>query len=460
MTRALALIPAILAMAFISPGERAPIRLKPGDTVTVTSPYGGDFKVMPDGAIYGRGFGRVVLEGQTWSEAQANLKKSLRKFVKEDEVQLILKDIQREVVYLVGVGGGRGSSELLPDMKLRQLLSSVSVDENLDQVQVQVFREGKKVSDNSIASLLKGDKPDSDILLKADDVITMTPAPFIRVWVTGLVQKSGQMKVPSGSDPYKVVAQAGGIRMGDTQTDLSLQDEAKLYVRRGTESFELPIRQDQSKSGFTLESGDTISIVAAETRRVTIGGEVNKPGEFVMRGDHSLIAAIIQANGANPSGTLSNVLVLRRGDLFKIDTTIVNDGKGLVPFTLETGDLVYVQRNERSFLILGDVSKPGKVLMKDGKVYRLADALADAEGLAQRGSLRRVTVARPDSSGKIKVNHYNLDEFLKDGTIASNPEIQPGDCILFGEPKGITFGNVSQALSGAIMIQSVSGGRR
>ena len=446
-------------MAFISPGDRAPIRLKPGDTVMVTSEYGGEFRVMQDGAIYGRGFGRVVLEGQTWSEAQTNLKKSLRKFVKEDEVQLILKDIRREVVYLVGVGGGRGSSELMPDMKLRQLLSTVSVDENLDQVQVQVFREGKKVSDNTVSSLLKGDKPDSDILLKADDVVTLTPVPFIRVWVTGLVQKAGQIKLPGGTDPYNAIAQAGGIRFGDTETDRSLQDEAHLYIRRGTESFELPIRQDQSKPGFSLESGDTISVVPAETRRITVGGEVNKPGEFVLRGDHSLLAAVSQANGANALGTLSNVLILRKGDLFKIDANVPIDGKGISPFNLESGDLVYVQRNERSYLILGDVLKPGKVLMRDGKTYRLADAIADASGLSGRGSFRRVTIARPNSSGKIKVEQFNLDEYLKDGKLTSNPEILPGDCILFGEPKGMTFGNVTQALSGAILLQSI-GGRR
>ncbi|MEI7984652.1 MAG: SLBB domain-containing protein [Armatimonadota bacterium] len=459
MTRALALIPAILAMAFISPGDRAPIRLKRGDSVAVTSEYGGDFRIMPDGAIYGRGFGRVILEGQTWSEAEATLKKALRKFVKEDEVHLVLKDLRREVVYMVGMGGGQGTLELAPDMRLRQLLSSAKLDENLDQVQVQVFRDGKKMTESIVANLLKGDKPDTDIPLLSDDVVTLTPVPFIRIWISGLVNKSGQIKLPGGTDPYKAIAEAGGIRASEVEADKSLQDEVHIIVRRGPDNFEFPIRQDISKPTFQLEPGDMVTVLAPEVRRITVGGEVNRPGELIMRGDHTLLAAISQVAGASPNGTLNNVLVLRKGDLFKVDASVTNNGKGLNLFSLESGDLVYVQRNERTFLILGDVAKPGKVLMKDGKTYRLADALAESDGLAGRGTLRRVSVARPDASGKFKVEQYNLDEFLKDGNGASNPEIQPGDCILFGEPKGMTFGNAMQALSGAILFQSISRGR-
>ena len=455
MTRALALIPAILAMAFISPTERAPLRLKRGDTVAVTSEYGGEFRIMPDGAIYGRGFGRVVLEGQTWNEAEATLKKSLHKFVKEDEVHLILKDIRRDVVYVVGMSGGHGSPELQPDMRLKQLLSSSSFDENLDQVQVQVFRNGKKINDVIVSELLKGDKPDSDILLQPDDVITMTPIPFIRIWVTGLVGRTGQMKIPAGIDPYKAIAQAGGIRSGDVETDRTLQDEVHLFVRRGPQNIELPIRQDIAKAPFQLESGDTIDVVAPETRRITIGGEVAKPGEITMRGDHSLLGAITQIGGAGPNGTLTNVLVLRHGDLFKVDASGPANGKPATNFSLESGDLVYVQRNERTYLILGEIAKPGKIQMKDGKTYHLADVLADADGLTGRGTMRRVTIARPDETGKINVQTFNIDEFLKDGKLASNPEILPGDCILFGEPKGLTFGSAMQALSGAILVQSI-----
>lgn len=455
MMRTLALVPLLIGVAFASPQGREPLRLKRGDTIAVTSEYGGEYKIMPDGAIYGRGFGRLILEGQTWSEAENTLKKSLRKFVKEDEVHVLLKDIRREVVYLVGMGG-HGTTELQPDMRLRQMISGATIDENADQTQIQVFRDGKKVCDTLAADLLKGDNNASDIQMKADDVVTLTPVSFVRVWVTGLVNHTGQMKLPAGTDPYKAIAAAGGLKAGDVETDKSLQDEVHLVVRRGPETIEFPIRQDFSKPNFTLESGDTLTVIAPETRRITIGGEVGHPGEFVLRGDNSLNTAITLAGGATPIGTLTNVLVLRKGELYKVDASGPITNKPFTNFTIESGDLVYVQRNERTYMIMGEVAKPGKVRMRDGRGYRLADVIADADGLSSRGTMRRISVARADSTGKMVIKFYNLDEYFKDGKQESNPEILEGDCILVGEPKGITFGNAMQALSGAILFESIS----
>ena len=453
------LVPALFAMAFTPPQQREPLRLKRGDTIAVTSEYGGEFRIMPDGAIYGRGFGRLVLEGKTWEESESALKKALHKFVKDDEVHVLLKDIRREVVYLVG-SSGHGTSELQPDMRLRQMIASATLDENADQVQLQVFRDGKKVCDTLASDLLKGDSNSSDILLKADDVITMTPVAFVRIWVTGLVGHTGQMKLPAGTDVYKALAAAGGIRSGDIETDRALQDEVHIYVRRGPETIEVPVRQDMSKPALNLESGDTLSVIPPETMRVTIGGEINKPGEFMLRGDRSLVGALTQAGGATPVGTLTNVLILRKGELYRIDASGPITNKPFPNFNLESGDLVYVQRNERTFMVMGEVAKPGKIRMRDGRTYHLADAIADSEGLSGRGTLRRISLARPDASGKMQITKYNLDEYFKDGNQAANPEIFEGDCLLVGEPKGITFGNTMQALSGAILFENISRGGR
>jgi hypothetical protein len=93
--------------------------------------------------------------------------------------------------------------------------------------------------------------------------------------------------------------------------------------------------------------------------------------------------------------------------------------------------------------------------MKDSKSYHLSDALAEAGGLSGKGSFRRVFVAHPGPDGKMLVTQYNLDEFLKDGKGEANPEIVAGDCILFGQPKGITIGSVSQFMSGALLFESL-----
>lgn len=449
MMRVVALAAAVLALL-----GQAPLRLKPGDTVAITSPYGGDFKIMPDGAIYGRGFGRLTLAGKTWDEAQTAVRQALRPYVRPSEVDLVVKDLRRDVVYLVGMNGGHGPIDLAPNLTLRGLLASATLDANADQVEVQLFREGKVLKHCNVATLLSGGEP--DLALSADDVVNLAPVPFVRVWVTGFVARSGQIRLQEGSDVYQAIAEAGGFRWPDMSADASIEREGRVVIRRGPDSIELPLREDQKAKPTVVEAGDTISVLAPEERRITVAGEIAKPGEVVMRGEHSLTGAIAMAGGCGPEGTLATVLVMRQGELYQVDASAPTQP----PFSLESGDLVYIQRNQRAFLVLGETTRPGRILMKDDKKYRLTDALAEAGGLSSRGSLRRIYVSHPGPDGKMIVKQFNLDEFLKDGKAAANPDISAGDCILVGQPKGVTLSNVAQFMSGAVLLESLIGGIR
>jgi protein involved in polysaccharide export with SLBB domain len=456
MMRALALGLAVLALVGLGLSGKEPLRLKPGDTVAVTSPYGGEFKIQPDGAIYGRGFGRLSLGGLTFDEAQAAMRKALKPFVLESEVHLSLKELRREVVYLVGMGGGKGPVDMVPNLTLRQLLASAPLDGDADLVHVQLFRNGTKMCEHNASSLLNGDPKDHDPKLEPDDVVTLSPVAFHRVWVTGLVARPGQVKVPAGTDVYRAIAQAGGIRMPELAADAGLQQFGRIVVQRGPERTEFPVLKSPAKPDWILEPGDTVMVLSEEEARVTVAGHVAKPGEVTLRGDKSLVAAVARAGGCDPEGTLEGVLVLRRGELYRLDASRATPE---TPFSLADGDLVFVQRNDRVLLVLGDVLKPGKVAMKDGRAYRLSDALAEAGGLSEKGTLRRVYLCRPDGSGKVVAAQFNLDEYLKDGKLAANPELKPGDAVLFGQPKGITIGSATQILSGVLLFETVTGGK-
>lgn len=441
--------------ADVKAAPKPAVRLKPGDTVAVTSPYGGEFRLMPDGAIYGRGFGRLVLEGLTWDEAQTAMRRALRPFVREDDVFLSLKDLRRDVVYLLGLGGGRGPVDLTPNLTLKQLLASAPLDSNSDQVVVQLFRGGEKLCELNAAKLAAGDSEAPDQALKPDDVVTLAPIPFVRIWVTGLAARTGQLKVPAGTDVYKALAEAGGMKWPELDADPSWQQYGKIVVHRGPSVSEFPLMENGHS--MVLEAGDTISVLAPEEVRVTVAGEVQRPGEVLLRGDRTLTAGLAHAGGLSGDGTYASVRVFRRGEMFVIDASKTPDSQ--TAFRLEPGDLVHVPRNERAFMILGEVAKPGKVFMKDGRSYRLNDALAEAGGLSGRGTLRRVYLCRADASGKVVARQFNLDEFLKDGRMESNPEVLPGDAILFGQPKGFTLGTAAQVVSGVVLLEAVTGGR-
>jgi protein involved in polysaccharide export with SLBB domain len=102
------------------------------------------------------------------------------------------------------------------------------------------------------------------------------------------------------------------------------------------------------------------------------------------------------------------------------------------------------------------VKGTGKFLFKDGEKVFVTDALAAAGGLADRGTMRRVYLARPQADGTVAVMRFHLDEFIKEGDPESNPEVLPGDTLLFGQPRGVTLSNVVQAISAALLIQTLT----
>lgn len=443
MLRVLGSLVAAAAILTAQVGERPPLRLKPGDSVSVTTPYGGEFTIQSDGAVYGRGF-RAVLEGMTVEEAQVAMRRAMSPFVRESDVILTIRELRTEVVYIVGVGGGHGPVALRPDLTMRQVLANSEIGSDPDRVEATLYRNGARVASVNVGDLLAGG---ADQVLQANDVVTLSPSPFVRVWILGHVTRPGEIRVPEGSDAFQALAAAGGF----SSSDPALHDSALLTVRRGPQTFELSLRDVNKK--LVVESGDTLTVSLPEALRVTVLGEVNSPGEFVMKGDKSLMSAVALAGGTSKDGTLETVIVFRSGEMYQIDAAVTSEGKK--PFAMQAGDVAYVQRNERAYYVLGEVAAPGKYTFKDLQVLHVTDALATAGGLSSRGTMRRVYLARPGVDGKVVVTQFHLDDFIKDGNLASNPEILPGDTLLFGQPKGITIGNVTQVISAALLFENL-----
>jgi hypothetical protein len=115
-----------------------------------------------------------------------------------------------------------------------------------------------------------------------------------------------------------------------------------------------------------------------------------------------------------------------------------------------------VDENSRFFFVFGTTKKNGRFLMEDGKSYHAADALAVAGGLSSPGSMRHIVLYRPNPNGKPTIKEFNLDEFLKDGNPPSNPEILPGDALLFSEPKGLTLNSLTQVINSYLFLHTVA----
>ncbi len=433
-------------------------RLKPGDCIKVVvlgfPEYMADYFVLSDGTISGIGFGQVRAAGRTVLELEKEIGLRLQAYVKNPRVAVVVTQERQESVFVVRGDGDAATSTtsggypFAPGLELRQLIALSKMPSPLDLFETRIYRSGKFLQEVNLDLLMKGDSKQWNGPMQPGDLVTIMPVQMVRIWVLGLVGNPGEKRVRLGSDLYQAIASAGAITAEPSQFS-----ELEVTVRRGPETHTFAPKQDFGKSPFVLENGDTIVIQPPTLFRTSVSGFVMKPGDYDVR-PGTTVAQLVgaTAGGVGPDGTLKGVYIFRRNEILVVDATA--EANQSAPIKVEPGDSIFVLRNERAFTVLGEVLKPGAVMMQDEKEYRLVDVLAAGGGLTEKGSLRRAYVLKPEN-GKLVARQYNLDEYLKDGKSEANPKINPGDVILFGQPKGLTAQNITQALSGVLVFQNL-----
>jgi len=430
--------------------------LRPGDELLIEvvgfKDLSGPAVVLEDGSVVGRGFGPLKVGGLGIKAARAAIQRDLARTIRNPEVYLSVVRPRPRSVFVVGAPQSPGSIEWTPGLSLRQVLASVPVNEALDTLGVTLYRAGKPPYRVAFDTLLRGTDSVKDVPLEAGDVITVIPQPSLRVWLTGEVARPGNLAIPVGSDVYEALAAAGGLALNASPETL---DEGRLILRRGDAIHEFPLRPIPSARRFVVEPGDTIALRGPDKVLVTVAGEVKNPGEISLLKGRGAATAVAAADGISSEGTMARVLVFRKGEAFHLDLTKPQTIGQLTDLPLESGDLVYVARSERTILVLGTTNRPGSYRMPDDRPWHLSDALAAAGGLNGAGSLLRVAVLRATPEGTYVPRFYNLDEYLKRGLAEANPRLEPGDTVLFGTPRGFNVNTALQVLPSLLVVDSL-----
>lgn len=254
--------------------------------------------------------------------------------------------------------------------------------------------------------------------------------------------------LPVGTTIYQLVAAAGGVS-GALVDD----QELTILLRRGPEERTFPIIPNGENP--TLEPGDTITVQAPRQARVTVAGEVRNPGTFAVRSKSSVVAAIARAGGLTPLGSYLDVTVIRGEQSIPLalgEPTVTGKEN---PFPLQDGDVVMVRPNERFVLALGEVNSKRSVYLRESKVYRVADIIADAGGVSSRGSTVRVYLGRKMPNGNLQVIKLRFDKFLKDGDLSQNPEVKTGDVVMVDTAKPTSVELITQALTNSIYVATL-----
>ncbi|MCH8977695.1 MAG: polysaccharide biosynthesis/export family protein [Armatimonadetes bacterium] len=452
-------------LVFGQTAQREPAKIGVGDVVQLTvvgyAEFTGELTVVSDGSVSAAAIGRLEVAGLTLAEAQGLIRERLVDYIRDPQAFLSFVTQANAFVYVAGFGPAEGRVPYTEGLDVRRVFAGADLGTAPDKLVCSVYRSGKRLRRFDLKPLLDGESDEWNGPLEPGDLLVVGRRATIRVWFIESFKTSGEILIFEGTTLAQAVAQVGGVflnpPLGQADAASPLREKMQFVVRRGDRTHRFKSTIEQDAHDFVLQAGDTVSLDVPKLMNVVVAGEVVRPGGIVLEAGSDALVAIAKSLGVSERGSLDGVLVFRGRAVHRLDLSARLAGEPAEPFELESDDLVVVPENRRFVYVLGEVSEPGRYAIPDGQTLTAADALAIAGGLNLRGTNRRVALVRPNEDGVYTARVFNIDEFLKDGKTDSNPVMRPGDVLFFGQPKGITFADVSRYIGSLLLIESLFG---
>lgn len=450
-------------LVFAQAAQREPAKIGVGDVILLTvvgyEEFTGELAVVSDGSISAPAVGRLEVEGLTLEEAQVLVRGRLDDYVRDPQAFLSFVIQANAFVYVAGFGPAEGRVPFTEGLDVRRVFAGANLGAAPDKLVCTVYRSGDRIQKFDLKPLLDGLSDEWNGPLKPGDLLVVALRATIRVWFIESFRLTGEVLIDEGTTLAQAVSKVGGVLLippaGQTSPAALVREKMDFVVRRGGSTFRFKSTIEQDAHEFVLQAGDTVSLDSPKWINVVVAGEVVRPGEVLLEEGSDAFVAVARSLGIKPTGSLDGVLVFRNGVVHRLDLSkrLVSDESE--PFVLQADDLVVVPENRRFVYVLGEVTRPGRFAIADNETLTATDALANAGGLNSRGTNRRVALVRPNEDGVYTAQVFNIDEFLRDGNLDSNPVMRPGDVLYFGQPKGITFGDVSRYIGSILLIDTL-----
>jgi polysaccharide export outer membrane protein len=251
----------------------------------------------------------------------------------------------------------------------------------------------------ALLTLVQSASAQTDYRIGAQDVLNIT--------VFGEAELSGKYTVEQdGTFTFPLI---GRVKAGAT-TLRELEQEVKKHLA----------------DGYLKNPQVSIAIETYRSQRILVMGEVRSPGEYLLTGDMTLLAALARAGGTSPAASREAVIVRSRrvpangeggaeAEVLRIDLADLQAGNTALNITLQDGDTLNVPKAQSVF-VSGQVKAPGAYAVEPGTT--VLQVLSLAGGLTDRGADSRIRMQRM-VKGKLKETKAKLTD-----------TVQPGDTII------------------------------
>jgi polysaccharide biosynthesis/export protein len=193
--------------------------------------------------------------------------------------------------------------------------------------------------------------------------------------------------------------------------------------------FEQALKKQLIDGQFLKSPQVSIAIETYRSQRILVMGEVRAPGEYLLSGDMTLLAALARAGGTSPAASREALIVRASrqvrdkatsndAEIIRIDLTDLQAGNVALNITLQDGDTITIPKAQSVF-VSGQVKAPGAYAVERGTT--VLQVLSLAGGLTDRGADNRIRIQRM-VNGKLKEVKAKLTD-----------PVEPGDTIIVPE---------------------------
>lgn len=245
----------------------------------------------------------------------------------------------------------------------------------------------------------------------------------IKVTIIGSKQP-GNYSVSSLATVYNALFLGGGPGKNGSYRNIELLRDNKVY--RNIDIYRFLVNGNQSDN-VGLKDNDVIRI-PAYSQRVTVEGEVKRPGIFEMKKGESFSDLLTYASGFSELAYTASVSVLQKtGKEFKVKDIKSSEFNSYKPLS---GDVFRVSkilnRFENRIKVDGAVFRPDIYSFYEG--MRISDLIKKAEGLKEDAYRNRATIIRLKPDLTTEIVNVNLGKALE-GDVESDIALKKEDIV-------------------------------
>lgn len=269
---------------------------------------------------------------------------------------------------------------------------------------IELIRNNKIIGNLDVYDYLLKGKTNSKLKLQDQDVLLVKPYQNL-ISVEGAVKRPGIYELNPNETLQDLINYFGGFAP-KSYTNL-------FVIERLIDGKEKAVKEVtlEEASSFKMQAGDKLIVQESLDifkNKVTLNGEVYRPGNFELTPKMTLKDVIQKADGVTKDAFLPRGVLVRTYDNFtkeniSFSITAVMDGTTVIELQKDDEILIFNKKDlkeERTITVSGAVNKPSTLDYVDK--LQIEDVIALAGGLKEGADPQNITISRRLNDGRFE----------------------------------------------------------